>query len=310
MENETNKDVRNDNSVVVNSVAEFIDYISQVNCDVKRNYGRNNILLFRGQSDCRNVLLPSIGRHCDELIDENFLKEERNMVELAKFKLPELFNSNMQPIDLLALLQHHGIPTRLLDISENALVSLFFACNNKKDREKDGEVLVFKHDEHDIEDLPMVNAIADSYRFARGNAVPLEKFYSNVVKQSYFTEQSYLHDNGEMTVAQGADWVCDCCNEIMIIYAKSYGLRQRIQRGRYILFPNSIITDEKGNRFFVQNIDPISKEHGAIINRYIIPKESKKRILEDLRILGISRDMLFLDNDDIICREIANRIRN
>ena len=147
-------------SVVINDVADFVKIISDINEKLISEYGRKEILLFRGQSDEKNILLPSIGRTSEEFIGSTFIKEEMNM----KYKLPELFGSSMQPIDLLALLQHHGIPTRLLDISENALVSLYFACNNDIYNDTDGEVLVFQYKKHEVVNFPMVNAIAESYR--------------------------------------------------------------------------------------------------------------------------------------------------
>ena len=44
--------------------------------------------------------------------------------------MPGVFNLDMLPIDLLACLQHYGIPTRLLDVTTNALAALYILCQN------------------------------------------------------------------------------------------------------------------------------------------------------------------------------------
>ncbi|MFR5931381.1 MAG: FRG domain-containing protein [Subdoligranulum sp.] len=48
---------------------------------------------------------------------ESLIHEERNLIEMAKFRLPSIFQESMRPLERLALLQHYGVPTRLLDIT-------------------------------------------------------------------------------------------------------------------------------------------------------------------------------------------------
>ena len=50
------------------------------------------------------------------------------------------------------------------DIQQNKIVALYFACSDGPDRV--GEVVVFKNMGRRIANYPIINAIADSYRFA------------------------------------------------------------------------------------------------------------------------------------------------
>jgi hypothetical protein len=79
--------------------------------------------VFRGLGDANFELTPSVGRV------ENFNKvQERAVFELFRKRVPEFgLNAEMPILDLLALAQHHGIPTRMLDWTSNPLVAAFFA---------------------------------------------------------------------------------------------------------------------------------------------------------------------------------------
>lgn len=280
--------------------------ISNLNYGLVRNGADlHEVLLFRGQSSSEYALLPSLGRNRNYAVDISIFNEERNLIELAKYRLPDVFHDNLQPIELLSLLQHHGIPTRLLDVTESALVALYFACCSNDD--KDGEVIIFKYNELDVANYPVINAIADSYRFSRGTFCELGLFYGAVIKQPYFLEQQQMtsicfENNGE-----GGKWIRDCCKDPLFIYAPTRILRQQIQCGRYILFPNHIEPyGEKGDYCFETKIDPIPKDNEVIAGIIKIPKEAKNMILLELSLMGIREDTLFADNIDIVCKSIVD----
>lgn len=282
---------------IIDSVSAFGQQISELNEGLLRDGElHNEILLFRGQSDEKFELLPSIARN------KNFLLQERNLIEMAKYRLPDVFRNSFSPVELLALLQHHGIPTRLLDVTENALVALYFACAENSNTA--GEVIVFKENELDVVNYPIVDAIADSYRFVRTSYRTLETFYATIKNQPYFLEQSQATNRCYKTDKDGGEWISKCCKTPFFIYAPIRTQRQQAQSGRYILFPNDI--DYRYQRF-VPRISGMPKEHECIIEKILIKNDNKKKVLSELALFGVSRRTLFCDNIDIICESIREQ---
>ncbi len=293
----------------ISSISEYVEFICEESSKISGKLLLKDMeLLFRGQSNKDYKLIPAIGRNRSSSCNCTIFNDERNLIEMAKFRLPDVFRNDMLPIELLALLQHHGIPTRLLDITENPLVALYFACN--KDENEDGEVIVFKNKNSDVGNAPVVNAIADSYRFSRGTWNHLSLFYGDVKKQTYFLEQSQGLDIIFESDVAGGEWIVKCCEKILYIYAPIRTMRQQIQQGRYILFPNHIDYKVYNEAAFEWIIDEIPKDHTDIVLRVIIPKELKKQILKDLGLLGIKEGFLFPDNIDIACKDIFEMFSN
>jgi len=93
---------------------------------------------FRGQADASWRLLPKAARK------EFYLPDNRDLGRFHDWRLQAISYSNIPDSDMeaLALAQHHGLATRLLDWSQNPLVAAYFACSSELNT--DGAVYIFQ----------------------------------------------------------------------------------------------------------------------------------------------------------------------
>jgi hypothetical protein len=84
---------------------------------------------FRGCSDSRYRLVPSLFRHPSVSAIEQLLEMEIRLLTRFKQRSVPFLQAGLPTTDwdCLFLMQHFGVPTRLLDWSENAQVGLWFA---------------------------------------------------------------------------------------------------------------------------------------------------------------------------------------
>ncbi|EFR3393984.1 FRG domain-containing protein [Salmonella enterica] len=99
----------------INSFTEFHSVFGE--------YRKNNQWMFRGQANHSWEVKPKAGRH------PYLEKDDLEYLEGWKRKASEYIKAKPQnDWEWMAIAQHHGLPTRLLDWSYNPLVASFFAC--------------------------------------------------------------------------------------------------------------------------------------------------------------------------------------
>ncbi|MBK8245404.1 MAG: FRG domain-containing protein [Saprospiraceae bacterium] len=121
------KKVKVDKKIKSIEIKSLADYIKKINSK-SLTCGH---YVFRGVTDSKNYkLIPAIGRVDKEILDSSNYEKEI----IDRFKLRSRSGINLCPNndwEWLALAQHHGLPTRLLDWTSSPLIALYFATMPK-----------------------------------------------------------------------------------------------------------------------------------------------------------------------------------
>lgn len=118
-----NKDEMGNYGIEITSVSSFIDEVNRLKDDL---YGSNEELFFRGQKTDLWDVIPSIFRG-------NYLSVEHTLMQVPLLKAPYEFISINNDFEIMTKYQHYGMCTRLLDLTTNPLVALYFACEEYGD---------------------------------------------------------------------------------------------------------------------------------------------------------------------------------
>lgn len=236
------------------------------------------MLFYRGQSNINYKLEPSVFRgNTKEKEDKIYLK--------ILSECSNEFDVNMAHIDVLSKMQHYGVHTRLLDITTNILVALYFACDSEKSKNEDGCVYIFNPSEKYIKqfDSDTISILSSIPRF--------NKFDKNklLAYADTYTDR-YIND-------------IENFNKQDVVKR----LLHEIKREKPA-FENIIVHDNLLNNYFLlpkKDNPRIIRQSGAFIlcglneespidfsHKIIIPAGSKVPILEQLKGFGISKATL------------------
>lgn len=98
-------------------------------------HSKKSRFAWRGLSNCSYMLTSSLhrsleGRGEGHITEEKLRGEETRILEEArKWGLGLKGESMVDDLQLLADLQHFGVPTRLIDVTSNPMTALWFACS-------------------------------------------------------------------------------------------------------------------------------------------------------------------------------------
>lgn len=226
----------------VNSISDLLKFLKRDTVDYQGQ------IWFRGHSSSLWSLQPS------------FLRKKNGASEftiISRFKQNASLLITHPPLtyfDWLFQMQHHGVPTRLLDWTESALIALYFAVEDSKYLKKDGALWILLPTELNKN----ANIYSDEHYY-------IPSFENDILKTH--DPETFYRDKITKLLPLAA-------------IASRNNSRMQAQLGVFTIShrdPTPI--EEIGDR-----------QH---IWKYIIPKARKKIIKNELAILGINRFQLF-----------------
>ena len=269
--------------------------------------GSSHLKCYRGQRDSswRNVagiLRPEL---------KELLKDEKRAVRKLISVQPHEFASDETMFEKLVRMQHFGLPTRLLDVSRNALVALFFATDSGPtgSEPSDGMVTAFaippeleKHYDSDA-----VSCIAN---LANMTSDEKDEIYRSIERRFRVTESldedissdknvKKFNKNGAIErllqfIRAEKPYFQPIMNPIDLfvpyyVHPKMNNRRILAQSGAFILY--GLIPPK--NRFFPYQIEE---------TQFAVPQGEKSRIREALQNIGIEESTLFPEIDRAAAR--------
>lgn len=217
-------------------------------------------LYYRGQKKVTWEINPTLLRE-----EVDILHNEDEIMHSLETRRSDDFRGCENALDKLTIMQHYGAPTRLLDITTNPLVALYFAC---EDGDSNSHAVVHIFEEEVRENKDYINIIS-SLAFFEDNKT-IDQF------KSFLENNNYKYKEEIINFALNKKKV--------LIKPKRNNERLIAQQGYFFLFSNNTL---EGNRIKKKKF---SVESNKII---IVDGEFKTSILQELETIGIKKSVIY-----------------
>ena len=275
--------VRFSNGVVYNAAKVELQFFSSVSgvssfiSSLKKN--NDTLIFYRGHANPNYTLRPSIMRTTS--LQEN----ESKLYNELLINCPEDFEKCHTHLEKLVKMQHYGLPTRLLDITRNLLVALFFACESQTQTYGELVLITAKHTEIKYPQSDTISILASLPVFSPQK----QREFFSLAKDTHISNSQFnaeiprlIHEvRLEKPAFQPEINKEDILNSY-IVYALKNNSRIVKQDGAFILCG---LDNRDGF------LEKFRYSHNG--KKVIILIKEKKKILEQLETFSINRASLF-----------------